>query len=72
MNSGDRAINLNFEAVLQHLTQPELAERWRVSGRTLERWRRNGTGPAFLRLNGKVLYRLSDVLGFEQTHLKKP
>lgn len=61
-----------LEAVLQHLTQPELAERWRVSGRTLERWRCAGTGPAWLHLNGRVLYRMSDVLAFEAARLRQP
>jgi hypothetical protein len=60
-----------IEAVLQHLTQPELAERWRVSGRTLERWRRAGTGSAWLQLNGRVLYRLEDVLAFERSILRR-
>jgi hypothetical protein len=54
-----------------HVTQSELSQRWRISGRTLERWRSNGTGPAWLRLNGRVLYRVKDVLAFEHLRLRR-
>jgi DNA-binding transcriptional MerR regulator len=53
------------------MMQPELARRWRVTPRTLERWRRAGTGPAWLQLNGRVLYRFEDVLAFEQERLRR-
>ncbi|MEM7530259.1 MAG: helix-turn-helix domain-containing protein [Pseudomonadota bacterium] len=51
------------------LTQKELAERWRLSPRTLERWRTNRTGPRFVCLGGRVVYRVADVLAYEQAHL---
>ena len=47
------------------LREFELAERWRISTRTLQRWRRDGTGPAWLLIGGRVLYRLQDILAFE-------
>ena len=33
----------------------------RTSARTLETWRRKGTGPAFVRIGGRVRYRPSAV-----------
>ncbi|MEO1276316.1 MAG: helix-turn-helix domain-containing protein [Pseudomonadota bacterium] len=51
------------------LSQAELAERWRISPRTLERWRSNGTGPRFVCLGGRVIYRVADVLAYEQARL---
>jgi hypothetical protein len=42
-----------------------LAKRWNKSVRTLQRWRSNGYGPAYLRIGGTVYYRLADVLAFE-------
>ena len=39
-----------------HLTPQQLAARWHVSEKTLERWRNQGTGPAFLKIVGRVLY----------------
>ena len=57
--------------VASHLMQAEVAQRWRISPRTLERWRCAGTGPAWMRLNGRVLYRLEDVLAFERARLRR-
>ena len=44
----------------------ELAERWRMSVRTLDRWRAESYGPGWLALGGRVLYRLEDVMAFEE------
>ncbi len=49
----------------KHLTQIELAQRWRISPRTLERWRWLGLGPAYLKIGGRVVYQLEDVEAFE-------
>ena len=49
-----------------HFLNPhELAARWRVSTKTLERWRNDGGGPAYLKLQGRILYRMSEVESFE-------
>lgn len=45
----------------------ELAARWRMSVRTLDRWRAVGYGPTWLALGGRVLYRLADVAAFEKS-----
>lgn len=52
------------------LLESELAQRWRISSRTLQRWRRAGEGPTFLRLGRRVAYRLSDVESFEAAHAR--
>lgn len=49
-----------------HLNQADLAARLNISPRTLERWRWTGAGPAFLKIGGRVVYRLEDVEAFEQ------
>jgi hypothetical protein len=54
---------------VRHLNQNQLAERWNVSPRTLERWRWLGEGPVYLKLGGRVSYRLEDVEYYEATHL---
>ena len=43
------------------LTQPETAEKTRLSERTLERHRLTGTGPKFVRLGRRIFYRREDV-----------
>jgi hypothetical protein len=53
-----------------HLTQFELAERWRLSGRTLEKWRQTGRGPRWLRVGGRVLYPADEVERFEAANLR--
>lgn len=47
------------------LRTEDLARRWRLSPRTLERWRYVGIGPRFRRVGGRVIYALSDVERFE-------
>ena len=49
------------DSVVRHLTQDQLADRWQISPRTLERWRWLGEGPRFLKLGGRVVYRLEDI-----------
>ena len=59
---------------MQHkpcLTQKELARRWTISHRTLERWRWTGEGPAFMKIGGRVIYRIEDVLAHEEAHLRQ-
>lgn len=52
------------------LTTKKLAERWGKNPVTLERWRKTGVGPKFIRISrGKrssILYRLSDVVAHER------
>jgi hypothetical protein len=52
---------------IRHLNQNQLAERWNISPRTLERWRWLGQGPVYLKLGGRVSYRLEDIEQYE-TH----
>jgi predicted site-specific integrase-resolvase len=54
------------------LTQAEVAERWQMSERTLDRWRALGKGPAWLKLNDRVRYRLEDVEEFERLRRRRP
>ena len=49
----------------QFLNQARLADRWHISPRTLERWRWTGEGPAFVKIGGRVVYRIDDVEAYE-------
>jgi Helix-turn-helix domain len=55
----------DIQADERMLTQRELADRWRCSLRTLQRWRSLGGGPGFVRLGGSIRYPIADVLSFE-------
>lgn len=50
-----------------YLTPKEMAERYRgaVTVETLANWRSAGSGPAFLKIGGKVLYDRADVESWE-------
>jgi hypothetical protein len=49
----------------KHLNQIDLSRRWSISPRTLERWRWLKAGPRYLKIGGRVVYRLDDVESFE-------
>ena len=49
----------------KHMNQVDLARRWRLSERTLERWRWLRQGPQYLKIGGRVVYRLDDIEAFE-------
>ena len=53
-----------------HLNQKQLADYWGVSQRTLERWRAVGWGPVFLKIGGRVVYRLEDIEAYETNCLR--
>jgi hypothetical protein len=53
----------------QHLTQRDLARRWNKAVGTIERYRADGKGPRFLKIGGKCLYRLEDVVEYENNCL---
>lgn len=48
------------------LNPRELASRWHVSEKTLERWRAEGYGPSYVKLGRSVRYRLDDVWAHER------
>ncbi len=59
-----------FDRPVRHLNQVDLARRWNLSPRTLERWRWLKQGPPFLKLGGRICYRVDDVEAFEADQLQ--
>jgi len=58
-----------MEGKIRHLTQRELADRWNKSEATIERYRSDGVGPVYLKIGGKVMYRIEDIEKFERACL---
>jgi hypothetical protein len=58
-----------MQHVVKHLDQVGLAKRWNISPRTLERWRWSGEGPRFLKIGGRVVYRIEDIEEYEANQL---
>jgi predicted DNA-binding transcriptional regulator AlpA len=56
----------------RHLNETELSDRLRLSVRTLQRWRWKGKGPRYLKMGGRVAYRLIDITEWEERALKGP
>ena len=56
---------------VRHINQRQLAERWDVSVRTLERWRSEGKGPPYLKLGRHVTYDLCDIATYEEAQRKE-
>lgn len=52
-------------------TERELAERWKLTARTLRSWRKDGKGPAFLDIgNNTIRYRAEDIAAYEEKNLQ--
>lgn len=57
------------------MTEKHLADRWKVSLKTLQRWRLDGEGPVWHKLFRHVRYHESDIIDFERRsaqHLMTP
>lgn len=57
--------NYNPVKVTDNLTPQALAARWNISTGHLANLRSKGHGPAWIKPVGRVLYRLADVLDYE-------
>ena len=53
------------------LHERELAERWGIAVTTLQKWRQQSIGPAFLKLSARVVYPIEAIEAFEQENLRK-
>lgn len=49
-------------------TETELALRWSVSMKTLQRWRSEGRGPPYIKLSKAVRYVVAEIIDYEQAN----
>jgi DNA-binding transcriptional MerR regulator len=64
----------NFYVLAEHIsllgdvrmTEEHLSKFWSITVDTLRRWRQNGTGPAYIKVGGRVLYRPEDIKEYER------
>jgi hypothetical protein len=52
-------------------TESQLAEKWGLSKKCLQDWRRKGIGPAYLKLGKAVRYPHENVEKYEDKHMSK-
>ena len=57
---------------VEYLRPSELATRWRntVTLSTLDNWRSQNRGPRFVKIGGRVLYPLEEVVAYEMKNLR--
>lgn len=55
---------------MTHLTVKDLCQRWHIAAGTLQNWRSNGHGPAFLKWGKNILYPMTEIEAWEQKHFK--
>ena len=55
----------------EFLTEKQLASRWALSAKKLQTDRGSGKGVQFVRVGRLVRYRLSDVLAYEESHVRR-
>lgn len=53
-------------------TQKELAARWGVTTKTLQNWFNAGKGPKRISIGLRAVYRMSDVLQYEEDRAQEP
>ena len=49
-------------------TETELALRWNISIKTLQRWRSEERGPPYFKLSKAVRYAVAEIVSYEQTN----
>jgi predicted site-specific integrase-resolvase len=54
----------------KHLNPFQLSRRWGIAPKTLQNWRSQGKGPAFIKVGGHVLYRMEDIERYEHERLQ--
>jgi hypothetical protein len=53
------------------LNENELATRWGISPKTLQRWRCEGRGPKYFKLSKRVSYPIDEIMAFEFESLQE-
>jgi hypothetical protein len=67
--SRSKAMATNNTSSSNPRVEQMLADRWVCSVARLQRWRTVGEGPQYLKIVGKVLYRLKDIEAYEEACL---
>lgn len=52
------------------LTSSELAHRWRLTPKTLDKWRCAGKSPPYEKIGSRILYKMDEIEEFERNALR--
>lgn len=61
-----------FHSVMVIISEELLAEGWFCSVSRIQRWRSQKIGPPYIKMMGRILYRVSDIEAYEQSCLVIP
>lgn len=53
------------------LTEEQLAERWVISPKALQKWRLTGEGPIFVKIGSRVRYSIDEIEKFEACAVRR-
>ncbi len=56
----------NILKVRTRITEEDLAKYWKVKISTLRKWRSLGTGPAYVKVGAKIIYKKEAIEKYEQ------
>lgn len=62
IHAGERKVAMK----VKYLTPRELSARWRLSHKTLEKWRHTKRGPPYIRVGKSIRYNLEIIESFER------
>jgi len=54
-----------------YITEKDLAKKWCLSTKTLQRWRWLKIGPAYIKIGGRIRYSPENIKNFEEENLRK-
>lgn len=60
-------MNIENQIKNSRYTEDELSKYWQVKKGTLQKWRSLGIGPVYIKIGGKVFYRIEDIIEFEKS-----
>jgi len=52
------------------MNETELATRWNINTKTLQRWRSEGRGPRFMKMSKRIVYPIDEILDYEPQALR--
>lgn len=64
-------VEVKSQPSIFHLTDRDLAERFKISPVTLRNWRVLGKGPRFIKVGQTVRYPLHEIEEWERAHTKR-
>ena len=60
-------VKMDIRVRCNRFTEEELSKYWQIKRGTLQKWRSLGIGPIYIKIGGKVFYRVEAIVEFEKS-----